>query len=200
MKKKITLSIIICSVLLSTIVLAATNFTVKLESTQNSIKSGDTVEIALKLDDFSKDASGINVLLGTLEYDRTIFEEVTVKNLSPIQYWGTPTYNPVNGKLLLDANEFVNTAHNALKLTLTVKNTISENTSTKIKFKNIEASDGENDLKIDDALITFEVEKSNDNNVSDSENNNKTVIMIVAIAGVVILGTLGIILVKRKIK
>lgn len=198
-KKEICLSIALCIVLLSSVVFAATNFTVKFEANKGIIRPGDKVEIALKLEDFFANEKGINVLLGTLEFDKTIFDELSTADLTTMQYWGTPTYNVANGKLLLDSHTFVNVPHNALKITLTVKNEISDVTSTQIKLKDIEASDGEKDLKVEDAVINFQIEKLLDKNVDSEDANSKATIIGGAIIAVLIVG-IGIIVVIRKKK
>lgn len=200
MKKRICLTIILVIVLLSSAVFAATDFTVKLESDKGIIKAGDKVEVALKLEDFTANAKGINVLLGTLEFDKTVFEELTTEDFTAMQYWGTPIYNGANGKLLLDAYTFVNVPHNALKIILTVKEEIGDITSTQIKLKDIEASDGENDLKIEDAVINFQIEKLMDSNLDNSDVNNKQFIMTGGIIAVLVVGSGIIIFVRRKNK
>ena len=108
-------------------------------------------------------------------------------------------YNRENCKLILEANEFINTPHNVLKIKLKVKDNIEENTSTEIRVKEISGSDSQVDILTDDAVAVLQVEKAN---LEDSKNentaDNKMMIVILSILGLIIVGSICSVIVKKK--
>ena len=193
----------ICLALLITlttsVAYATTTFTAKLESDKLTVKAGEEVEVVLKLEDFTENEKGTNVLLGTLEYDRNIFEKIEDEDIEILQYWNSPMYNSENGKLILEANEFINTPHNVLKIKFKVKDNIEENTSTEIRVKEISGSDSQVDILTDDAVAVLQVEKANlEDSTNENTSDNKMMIVILSILGIIIVGSICIVIVKKK--
>ena len=199
MKKVISFITCILIMLFSSVIYATTSFTATLQSDKSNLKAGEEVEVVLKLENFTENENGVNVLLGVLDYDKSIFEKVEQEDITSIQYWEAPTLNPENGKLLLDTYTFVNESHNAVKIKLKVKENISETKTTEIKLTDIVASDGESDIVIDDSITTLQVEKSVVSvNAADGFKDNKIVYMVIIILAVLILGSILIVVVKKK--
>ena len=98
-----------------------------------------------------------------------------------------------------ESNDFIDTSHNALKIKLKAKENIEENTTTEIKVKDISASDGETDIYVEDAVAVIQVEKlTEEENANNNTNDNKILIMTLAILGIVIVGSVCIVIVKKK--
>lgn len=201
MKKFFSICIALIIVFITSTVFATTNFIVKLESNKSIIKSGEELEVVIKLDNFTENENGINVFLGTLEYDKNIFEEVQEDDIQTLEFWTAPVYNTENGKFIVDANSFVNTSHDALKIKLKVKENMNiDTTTTEIKLKDISASDGQNDIYPEEASISLEVEKTNNIDEKQSISENKMIIIILVVLAVVIIVSICIVLVKKKSK
>ncbi len=199
MKKFASVCIALIIVFITSAVYATTTFTAKLETDKSVIKAGEELEIVLKLENFTENEKGINVLIATLEYDKGIFEVVSENDISLVQFWNAPIYNSENGKIVMESNDFIDTSHNALKIKLKVKENIEENTTTEIKVKDISASDGEKDIYVEDAVAVIQVEKLTEEEIANNNtNDNKILIMTLAILGIVIVGSVCIVIVKKK--
>ena len=199
MKKITSICLSLIIIFITSVAYATTTFTAKLESDKLIVKAGEEVEIVLKLEDFTENEKGTNVLLGTLEYDRNIFEKIEDEDIEILQYWNSPMYNSENGKLILEANEFINTPHNVLKIKFKVKDNIEENTSTEIRVKEISGSDSQVDILTDDAVAVLQVEKANlEDSTNENTADNKMMIVILSILGIIIVGSICIVIVKKK--
>lgn len=199
MKKITSICLSLIIIFITSVAYATTTFTAKLESDKLTVKAGEEVEIVLKLEDFTENEKGTNVLLGTLEYDRNIFEKIEDEDIEILQYWNSPMYNSENGKLILEANEFINTPHNVLKIKFKVKDNIEENTSTEIRVKEISGSDSQVDILTDDAVAVLQVEKANlEDSPNENTSDNKMMIVILSILGIIIVGSICIVIVKKK--
>ena len=199
MKKITSICLSLIIIFITSVAYATTTFTAKLESDKLIVKAGEEVEIVLKLEDFTENEKGTNVLLGTLEYDRNIFEKIEDEDIEILQYWNSPMYNSENGKLILEANEFINTPHNVLKIKFKVKDNIEENTSTEIRVKEISGSDSQVDILTDDAVAVLQVEKANlEDSTNENTSDNKMMIVILSILGIIIVGSICIVIVKKK--
>lgn len=199
MKKITSICLSLIIIFITSVAYATTTFTAKLESNKLTVKAGEEVEIVLKLEDFTENEKGTNVLLGTLEYDRNIFEKIEDEDIEILQYWNSPMYNSENGKLILEANEFINTPHNVLKIKFKVKDNIEENTSTEIRVKEISGSDSQVDILTDDAVAVLQVEKANlEDSTNENTSDNKMMIVILSILGIIIVGSICIVIVKKK--
>ena len=199
MKKITSICVSLIIIFITSVAYATTTFTAKLESDKLTVKAGEEVEIVLKLEDFTENEKGTNVLLGTLEYDRNIFEKIEDEDIEILQYWNSPMYNSENGKLILEANEFINTPHNVLKIKFKVKDNIEENTSTEIRVKEISGSDSQVDILTDDAVAVLQVEKANlEDSTNENTSDNKMMIVILSILGIIIVGSICIVIVKKK--
>lgn len=198
MKKFASICIALIIVFIMSTVYATTTFTAKLESNKSVIKAGEEVEVVLKLEGFTENEKGINVLLGTIDYDKNIFEKLEENDIELLQYWNSPMYNSENGKIILEANEFIDTPHNVLKIKLKVKENIEANTTTEVKVKEISASDSQTDIYVEDAVAVIQVEKTNGDNVNENSSDNKILIAVLSILGIVIVGSICIVFVKKK--
>lgn len=199
MKKITSICLSLIIIFITSVAYATTTFTAKLESDKLTVKAGEELEVVLKLEGFTENEKGTNVLLGTLEYDRNIFEKVEEDDIEILQYWNSPMYNSENGKLILEANEFINTPHNVLKIKFKVKDNIEENTSTEIRVKEISGSDSQVDILTDDAVAVLQVEKANlEDSTNENTSDNKMMIVILSILGIIIVGSICIVIVKKK--
>ena len=200
-KKIVSIFAGILLLIYSSTIYATTTFSAILECDKTSIKPGEEIEVAVKLENFTEGENGINVLLATLEYDKAIFEEVKDKDIIPVQYWESPIYNKDNGKLVLDTYTFVNESHNAIKIKLKVKENITDGQLAEIKLANIEASDGSTDISVASSVLILPVENSDNVVIAESNTtDNKIIYMVGIILAIIIIGAISIVIVKRRNK
>ena len=176
-QQKIIIIVLIASILIALVNIsnATDNAKIVLSSDKTQISSGDKVVVTVKITDITGVSEGIIGLSGTLSYDNTKFENVTIEALNN---WDKPEYNSENGKLLTLKGDYLKTDEAVFTITLTAKSNV-ELGETEIKLKDVKVSDIDNeyDLTESSAKITV-VEKKQEqpdntnNNTSGNENTN----------------------------
>ena len=99
----------------------ASSFNVEINSDKTTIEPGEEIIVTFGVTDVDMGENGINVLEGTLEYDKTIFEEVKEENIRSNGKWQT-SYNESTGKflsMLVDDGAVQNTQ--IIEISLTAK-------------------------------------------------------------------------------
>ena len=94
MKKKL-ISISLMITLLITLSLSVVNAetNVKMQITSSSeLTAGGTVELILSITNIDA-GDGIDAVVGKVNYDKNIFEEVTEENFEGQNRWNSPTFN-----------------------------------------------------------------------------------------------------------
>lgn len=148
MKKTLVTFIITILILMAGITtVQGLSFGVKITPSSANVQKGDTVTLVLSVNNLDVGANGINTFLATLEYDQTVFNAVTADDVNALNRWDTPTYNPSNGKILTAKGSFVNSESDVIEVKLTAKTT-AKTGSTTVTFKDIEASNSQNDIKV----------------------------------------------------
>ena len=143
----------------------------KVEETE--IHPGDEFTVNVNIKDFENIEKGLIALGGQLEYDSNLLEKIELKGSN--NWSENPTYNEENFKFVIDNNNYVVDAGTIFTMKFRAKDTIDENTTTTIKVKNVEASNGEYDIKSNDAQIDIDVtieEELQDSITSDLYNVN----------------------------
>ncbi len=159
MKKiiNITIMFIVFLLLFSVIpVLAKSKLDFAASINQEKIKSGQTLVVTLKLEQYVEDGLGINAYKARLDYNKNIFEELSEKDFLCQNYWGNLQYNKITGEFVSirkDGNEKI---EDLLVISFKVRNDVDIGT-TEIKLKDIVASDGRKDLFIDDKIVKVDV-------------------------------------------
>ena len=130
-------------------------FKAKLTADNTSINSGDSVTLTLQISDIDMGEDGINVVEGTLNYDKDIFET---------------TYNSEdtekNGKFLsANLSNKVKENTNILKVTLKTKKDLKESKKTTIEIKDITSNNGKDLINIGNCNVKIKI-NSNDNTVA----------------------------------
>lgn len=122
------------------------------------LKNANQVEVTLRFDYFKDVEKGINAYKATLEYDKSIFEEVTASNFSCQGDWEELKYNPANGEFVAIRKARSLTGGDIVKITLQVKKDVDA-TKTIVKVKDIMASEGKGDILLADSSLIFNIIK-----------------------------------------
>ena len=113
------------------------------------VKAGDTVTITLSVADISMGKTGLNSIVGNLEYDEDLFDEMTIegnKNGEGQADWQIELNQIENhalyGKFCIYAiEEGVTENQDVVKMTLKLKSDLKPQT-TEVKFLDLQSSDG----------------------------------------------------------
>ena len=182
MKKhlKILFTIIILLLILLPTQVQADSFKFNATANKNNVQPGETVTITLNVSDINAGELGINTVEAYLEYDSTIFEEVTQSDIESLNNWSI-TYNEeeteYKGKMLaVILQDGVTEDQNIGTITLKVKNGVSY-TNTTITIKNIASNNGEELITETDKNILLEIgtkpqEEPSTDDDNDNDNNN----------------------------
>lgn len=166
MKKtlSIVLAILLTLVMCSTAVYAtdatqSTTFDVALAANQTKVAVGGEVELTISLKNFTEGKTGINTFYFVLDYDKAIFETVAGENFTTSNGWGAIMFNSATGEGITDNSMFIAEDHEAVKVKLHVKDNANAGNTT-ITVKNVESSDGSNDIHPADQSITLTIEEA----------------------------------------
>lgn len=181
MKKscKILFIVLILMVLLLPIQVKAASFKFTVTPSKTNVKPAETVELTLAISDIDAGEYGINTVEGILQYDTTIFEEITSTSFQSLNNWSI-TYNnedtEYKGKMLaVILQDGVKENQSIGKITFKVKPGV-EYTKTTIKIKNIATNDGDAIINESDKQVTLEIgtkpQTSNNNNHQSTNNIN----------------------------
>lgn len=180
---KILLIALMLFLILMPTMVKADSFQFNVKANKTSLKPGDTVELTIQLANIDIGNSGINTLEGILEYDTSIFEEVSQDSIQSLNNWSF-TYNNEDtqnkGRFLAAIlAEGVTKDQEIAKITLKVKSGVSY-TNTTIKFVEIATNNEEELIKESDKQVTFEVgTKSSGNQTENTVKTNTTSNLIV---------------------
>lgn len=145
MKKAISIVVMIVLLLTSfTIKSNAIGFSVYIEPEYYSIPPEGTVIVNFSIDDLNVGANGMNVFSCTLEYDETIFEEISAEDILGEGGWEV-TYNKATKQLLLDNDEFITAYSTLCSIAFQLKSGITEGVGT-ISVTEPMASNGKIDI------------------------------------------------------
>lgn len=171
--KKTLATFIITALILVTFVtkVQALSFGVKITPTSSEVKKGDSVTLVLSVSNLDVGSNGINTLITTIDYDKSVFETLTSSDIKSLNNWDSPTFNPSNGKVILTKGDFVNSESDVLQVKLTAKST-AEVGETTVTFKSIQASNSVEDINATDTTYVLKVV---DNNSDNGNNGGATV-------------------------
>lgn len=176
MKKNKCLISILLIILIITISgqVNAFSASMKLQSS-SKLNVGDTVEVTLNISNIDA-GTGIDAIVATLEYDKTVFEVVTQNSFTGLNNWSLGTYSEDTQMLTLLRSSKVNTPSEVLKLKLKVKS-LTNIQSSNVKFKKITASGGAltdggtGEIEISDVNVTLNKSTSTQTNNTATNNN-----------------------------
>ncbi len=144
--------------------------TIKLEASNDDLKSGDEVTITATLES----DTNLYALLSTFSYDENVFEKIDDHNFSVQDNWSDITYNSKNKKFGL-INKSSEITPNILNITLKVKENASVGKTT-ITLANINASDGEKKVSFPNTSVSVYVTKDAKENETLPNNKQETTI------------------------
>jgi len=176
MKKvyKILFIILLLMVFLLPTQAQANSFKLNVKADKTTINPGETVVLTLNLSDIDAGDLGINTVEGVLDYDNTIFEEITSDSITSLNNWSmkhNEEETEYKGKfILVTLQDGVTENQDIAKITFRVKNGV-ENKNTSIKIKNILSNDGNTLIEETDKEVKFEVGTVVDDSEEDDEKN-----------------------------
>ena len=180
MKKKIMgiITLLITSIFIGIQPVLAQTIDAKLNTNVTELKANESVEITLSLDNFHDIKKGINAIIGTLEYDKSIFEEIVQSDFACQNNWEELKFNPQNGEIVAIRKVGTLVGENVVTITLKVKNNVAS-AKTLIKVTNLTTSEGKKDIYLKDAEVALNIIKEQEvipstPNIPNKPNNSGT--------------------------
>ena len=170
MKKRISVFILILFFIITATntVFAADSFSTSMNSDKTELNAGEEVSIQLSVTNINMGTDGINVIEGTLNYNRDLFEEVTTSSISTEKSWET-TYNNSNGKFLaVNYSNGVKSDVMILTIKLKTKAAIEETKEEKITISDITSNNGKNLVNIGSKDVNIKVISNTIKNEDDT--------------------------------
>ena len=178
MKKGIIGSIIIVLIAIVTLPTFASTYTVKItakDSTQ--IIRGDVVTFIVRISNIDKE-HGVGAISGKIEYNQSVFETIKTANIASGEGWGTISFNDIEtsseyGYFVTEraSGDIATTDNELMIITAKVKSNATLGNTT-IQVTNLSASDGNNDLFTEDAVLTLTVKNTSSGDNNNTNNNN----------------------------
>ena len=124
------------------------SFKASLSASSTELKPGQEVTITMAVSDINMGDNGINTVEGIINYDKTIFEELTTSSVQSLNNW-TTTLNTensqMNGKFLAaNLSNGVKENMQIFSVKFKVKADATSSTETTITYKDITSNDGTN--------------------------------------------------------
>lgn len=171
--KKLIIALIV-SILIALVNINISNAThnakIVLFADKTQISAGDKVTVTVKIIDITEVSEGIIGLSGTLSYDNTKFENITI---SALNNWDKPEYNSENGKLLTLKGDYVKTDEAVFTITLTAKSDVKLG-DTEIKLSDIKVSDIDNEYAVTAASTKLTIVEKKQEQPDNSNTNTNT--------------------------
>ena len=159
MKKFVGFILLLCvNLCFVPMVFASTNIKTSLVPERIELREGDSIKMTLSFDDFEDIKKGINAYKATLEYDQSIFEEITQSDFESKNNWEGLKYNLENGEFVSFRKVGTNFAENVVQFTLKVRKGV-EATTTLVKIKDIVTSEGKKDIFLPDTEVSLNIVK-----------------------------------------
>lgn len=137
---------------------ASTQIGTKITANTPDVKAGETVEIAISLDNLKDVKKGIDAYIGTIEYDKNIFETVVQGDFTVLNNWEDYKFNLTNNRFVSYKKVGTKTDENIAKITLKVKEGI-EPKKTTIKVKDVTVSEGKKDIELESTSVNINIVK-----------------------------------------
>lgn len=156
MKSLLFITIVTAIVCIAGIV-NAYSVTAELNSS-SKLKAGDIVEVTYKFT--SVDAGdGIDSIEGALEYDKSVFEEVTEDSFEGLNKWKIGIYSTETQRFTATKSEKITAGSDVFTISLKVKDTINKDSAV-IKIKDVFVSGGTQtgDIEVAEKSVTISKE------------------------------------------
>lgn len=125
-------------------------------SSSSKLKAGEEVVVNVSLTNIDA-GNGVSGFVGTLEYDKNVFETVSEENITGANGWSILGYNADNGKITLKRDSDFSEGGSILIIKLSVKADTSA-TSANITIKNAQTTDGEEDIELGSSTVTVKAD------------------------------------------
>ena len=151
----------------------ASNFKFIAKADKIEVDPGEEVTVELKLSEIDMGKNGINVVEGTLEYDKDFFSEFKFENVND---WEV-TYNDEDGErkgkfLIVKMVNGIKNDEVINKIKIKVRSDISSGEG-KLILKKIQSNDGGKIVDEGDRIITIKIKKTQDTNETKNEIKNE---------------------------
>lgn len=165
-------SIFIIAILITINVQASNSLKATVQSSKEEVEKEEEIEITLKLEEYQDIKNGINAYKATLDYDEDTFKEVLEQNFTCKNNWELLKYNKDTKEFIAIKKVGSKTPEEVVSVTLKTKEEVEPKT-TEIKIKDIVTSDGNKDINIDEAKVTIEVIKEQEELPGEPEKPEK---------------------------
>lgn len=176
MKKKVVfigiIIIVILTLFSSTSASTEEKIDTDLQSSKESIEKQEELTVSIKLT--QEVANKVNVYKATIEYDKSILEELKETDFYCQSTWSDLKYNQENNQIILINTQESKEKEEIVQVRFKVKEKVAE-TDTIIALKNVTTSYGNYTIKLNDKEIEIKVrssESQTENTTKDTNNNN----------------------------
>jgi len=150
--------------------------TMKLKSSTNQAKVGDTVTFTLYLDSVTN-VEGVATVHAKINYDKTILELISCEATNS---WSAPVYNSQNQEFVTERAEVMPKGGEILKIKFKVL-TLPKNNEATVSITNFDVADTENQIMVADTNLKLSIkengtvpEKPDSGNNSNTNTNTNT--------------------------
>ncbi len=181
--RNITIILILAIIILfSKTVKAESKVEMQLTSSDTKLIAGQSVEVTLSITNIDA-GNGIDAIVGKINYDENVFEEITDEELDGQNKWNVQIYNPNTRLFTISKSSKVNKNSDVLKITFKVKEGVTAE-NAKISISDIVVSGGSvatggtGDIKVSETSITIKAnqdteENKGDNNQQENPEDNE---------------------------
>lgn len=164
----------VCGLLLGGLTAAAADTgTMNIISEDTVVRKGQTVELEVSLSIPHGAEDGVNVLKGTLLYDREVFEDAQAGNFEGKNSWERLFYNQDNGQFVLIHRAGSGKEGDVFRLTLTAKQDITAG-ETWIKVTDAVVSDGKENVNPADSALSLSAVSDSSESADGSEGSGNS--------------------------
>ena len=174
----------------------ASSFNLDISADKTEIEAGEETEINVKLTNIDMGEKGINVVEGTLEYDKDFIENIQLEGINEWKKIYNTEDGKLKGKFLFDKmNEGIKEEESIGTIKVKIKEDAKQG-ETQIKIKDIKSNDGENLVDTEDKVITLKISNTNQN--KDNVKTGDNILLVVGIVIAVIMINVIITKVRKK--
>lgn len=156
------------------------NVKANIECEKTQISCGDEIELVFNLKTNENIKEYVNVYKAKIDYDKGIFEEITVKDFVVCNSWSNLKYNQETAEFIIVNLNEISQNESVVKIKLKAKTNIKDSKNTTIKISNIETANWntKEDIKVytvsGKEQETIELNIQQKNNVNNTSNNNSS--------------------------
>lgn len=178
----------IVTMLITLSIVNASGFEMKLESDKDIVKPGETIILTASIQNIDMTNDGIDLLLASISYDNSVFENLEASNIKAVGEWGGLLFNPDNNKLILERNSQTKENESVFQITLKAKDDIKVE-STNISISQAQSTDGNQDIDGIDGKLELKTQ---------NYYNKFIFIVTIIIVLIIILAITGFIIYKKR--